>query len=259
MGDIHGAYILLLQCLERAGFDKENDTLIQIGDIADGWPYVYECVEELLTIKHRVDILGNHDEWLRRFLQTGIHPDYWMQGGQGTVISYLRAAGLLEEHGATRFLKPHDIPASHVNFFLNQRLYYKDETNRLFVHGGFDRHETLDAQAQYNPSVFYWDRELWRQALSAHDIFGLKFKEDFAEIFIGHTETQFWTKLGRMTRASVFQRGSDPTCAPMHADIIYNVDTGAGSTGCLTIMNIETKEFWQSDPVNTIYGSFNYR
>jgi serine/threonine protein phosphatase 1 len=42
----------------------------------------------------------------------------------------------------------------------------------------------------------------------------------------------------------------------MHADIIYNIDTGAGSRGRLTIMDVDTHEYWQSDPVNDIYGSY---
>lgn len=37
MGDIHGGYKALMQCLERSKFDYEKDTLIQLGDICDGW------------------------------------------------------------------------------------------------------------------------------------------------------------------------------------------------------------------------------
>jgi serine/threonine protein phosphatase 1 len=50
IGDIHGNYRALLQCLERSGFNKEIDTLIQLGDVADGWSETAECVEELLRI-----------------------------------------------------------------------------------------------------------------------------------------------------------------------------------------------------------------
>lgn len=32
MGDIHGAYKALKQCLYDSGFDYENDLLIQVGD-----------------------------------------------------------------------------------------------------------------------------------------------------------------------------------------------------------------------------------
>lgn len=51
MGDIHGAHKALVQCLERCNFNNEIDTLIQLGDVADGWSETYECVEELLKIK----------------------------------------------------------------------------------------------------------------------------------------------------------------------------------------------------------------
>ena len=49
MGDVHGAYKALEQCLERSSFDKDKDTLIQLGDVADGFEHVYDCVEELLN------------------------------------------------------------------------------------------------------------------------------------------------------------------------------------------------------------------
>jgi hypothetical protein len=35
MGDIHGAYKALKQCLKRSGFDFHKDMLIQLGDIVD--------------------------------------------------------------------------------------------------------------------------------------------------------------------------------------------------------------------------------
>jgi serine/threonine protein phosphatase 1 len=37
IGDIHGGYRALIQVLDRAGFDYDNDTLISLGDVADWW------------------------------------------------------------------------------------------------------------------------------------------------------------------------------------------------------------------------------
>jgi hypothetical protein len=54
MGDIHGAHRAMLQCFERSGFDDQNDLLIQLGDVADGYPEIHECVEELLQVKNRI-------------------------------------------------------------------------------------------------------------------------------------------------------------------------------------------------------------
>lgn len=272
IGDIHGAYIPLQQCLERSGFNKETDTLIILGDICDGWPYVYECVETLKDLLY-IYIVGNHDMWFIRWLESGIHPDYWGQGGKGTAQSYLRNAGKDEgefvesyaymESGHTKKIFTFnldyvDIPLDHVLFFKGHHLHYKDEQNRLFVHGGFEKEKTLKENQQHNPAAFYWDRRLWLQALSANDG-QLKFTESFKEIFIGHTATTNWTTKETKTDAGIIIPKGSLITEPMHADIIWNLDTGAGSTGKLTIMDIDTHEFWQSDCVNDIYGDYKPR
>ena len=235
MGDIHGAVLSLKQCLERSEFDKKNDMLIQLGDVCDGFPYVYECVEELLTIENLVAIKGNHDEWFWKWLTSGVHPDQWIQGGMATLKSYRRNCEKKEELGFV----PDDIPNSHFRFFGHQLLYYKDEFKNLFVHAGFNRHIPLRQNAD---NVLYWDRELFMEALSykpESDDEEIKFKmyDNWNEVFIGHTTTEHW---GNKT--------------PMHAANIWNLDTGVGNkSGKLTIMNVDSKEFFQSDTGKELY------
>lgn len=254
IGDIHGAYIPLKQCLERSGFNKEEDLLITLGDICDGWPYVYECVIELLTIKNRVDIRGNHDAWFKTWLDTCIHPDFWRQGGRGTKVSYLRGAGLWDENLAEeRWLGPKDVPVSHWDFFHRQNLYYKDNKDRLFIHAGFYRFKKLTEQRRIDADVFYWDRDMWQDAISLQRGDELNFKENFSEIFIGHTHCAT-PKLATFALPI-----GDPVYAPKKADIIYNLDTGAGSHGKLTIMDVDSKKYWQSDLVNDVYGNYKPR
>lgn len=62
----------------------------------------------------------------------------------------------------------------------------------------------------------------------------------FKHIFIGHSSTLNWN-----------------TDQPMTAINITNLDTGAGSTGKLTIMDIDSKEIWQSDPLPELYSQRN--
>ncbi|MCA9398849.1 MAG: metallophosphoesterase, partial [Candidatus Omnitrophica bacterium] len=50
IGDIHGAYKALIQCLERSGFDYQKDRLIVLGDVCDGYPQAKKCISELLKI-----------------------------------------------------------------------------------------------------------------------------------------------------------------------------------------------------------------
>lgn len=240
MGDIHGAHKALLQCLERAGFDYEQDRLIQLGDVADGRPEVYQCVEELLKIRNLVAIKGNHDVWFKEFIETDFHPVYWTHGGKGTILSYLeykdgKKVCIASGSGFKTSLSSADIPTAHKHFFSKQKLYYITEDLRCFIHAGFDRYVKFKQQKE---STYYWNRDLWLEALRFKENGGLltdfEMTTPFKEIYIGHTPTTNW--------------GTDQ---PMTAFNITNLDTGAGGdNGRLTIMNIQTKEYWQSDTIS---------
>jgi serine/threonine protein phosphatase 1 len=245
MGDVHGAAIALQQCLDRAAFDFEKDRLIQLGDVADGFAGVHDCIETLLCIKYLVAIKGNHDDWFLEFIKTGFHPAGWNFGGKETAISYLKLTDrerLIQRggEGYKTALDRKDIPDSHKRFFENQRLFFIDESNNCYVHAGFNRFLSFDQQ---RPETFYWDRELWLAALEYHTMKRRNPEmdpfinvNDFHKIYIGHTPTMNWK-----------------TDKPMRAVNILNIDTGARQGGKLTIMDVRTKEYWQSDKVDEIY------
>lgn len=247
IGDIHGAHKALVQVLERSGFDYENDTLITLGDIVDGWPDSFLCVEELLKIKNRIDIIGNHDDWFDDFCQIGIHPDGWGQGGLNTAMSYAKGAEIeltfvkkysrsLRSNKITYLvnLNSGDIPETHKEFFNKQIRCYKDDDKNVFVHGGFMRTLPL---SENHVNFMIWDRKLWDSALSAESTkTKLYLKEDVKNVFIGHTTTMVWDSI-----------------EPMKADVVWNLDTGAGGGGKLTIMDVDSHEYWQSDVVNGLY------
>lgn len=229
IGDIHGSNKALLQVLERSGFDKESDLLISLGDIADGWSEVPECVDTLLSIKNLIAIRGNHDVWCYDWFEYGRTPIIWtQQGGKATLDAYVRTGKMTED--------------SHKEFWKNQIDWYIDDENRLFIHGGWDYVEgfpqgaKLPVNAGSIAKECHWDRSVLSGARSA---FGDKnrpgkFKalEQFKEIYIGHTAMNGEPK----------QFGN-----------LWNLDTGAGWNGQLTIMDIDTKEFWQSDNVKELH------
>lgn len=247
MGDIHGAYKALRQCLERSDFDYENDQLIQLGDVVDGYPQSYECIEELLKIKRLIPLKGNHDDWFAEFINIDFHPFYWTYGGKGTLISYLEHSGKKGGYFATgsgfkTALVSADIPLSHKNFFNDQQLYHIDTSKRCFVHAGFNRHVPFYDQ---EITEYYWNRDLWLDARAHKEMVKGTEKFEiitpFKEIYIGHTPT---TNFGEDKPIKTFN--------------IINMDTGAGHSGRLTMMDIDTKEFWQSDPLPTLYSE-NFR
>lgn len=248
MGDIHGAEKALIQCLERSSFNRDTDTLIQLGDICDGWPYVKETLDVLLSIKNLIPIKGNHDDWFDMWLRRGIHPVAWMHGGDTTAKSYARYAHTVDmpiniipsAGGWVTNLCTVDIPKSHIDFFGKQHLYYIDEKNRCFVHGGFDREISIK---ENHESMLYWDRDLWKKAMSCVGDQKLVTADCFSEIFLGHTATTGYKH--KPTGQSI--------TTPMHFGGVWNVDTGAGWNGKLTIMDVDTKQYWQSDAVQELY------
>jgi serine/threonine protein phosphatase 1 len=264
MGDIHGGYRSLMQCLERSGFDYENDTLIQLGDIVDGWPDTVEVVDELLEIKNLISICGNHDLWFIEFLREGVHPIRWTQGGEGTLRSYCdHFDGLLDStaYGFSTSLRPDDIPKEHKDFFLNQKPYYIDDKMNLFVHGGFNRDYYIDdPYANDLESVLAWDRELWQKAMSSRRNGVLRTKDNFNEIFIGHTTTGMWKYTEDLLEPWMGKEMiGERIDTPIHACNIWNLDTGGGWEGKLTIMNVDTKEYWQSDKLSEVYKGIKGR
>lgn len=249
IGDIHGNFKGLKQCFERSGFDYENDLLITLGDVVDRGPESYECIEELLKIKNRIDIKGNHDDVWEKWMHTGQHLLHFSHGAVSTLQSYMNH--IEDDLGYERFIKPYqggistnltrrDIPQSHIDFFKNQNYIFIDDENRCFVHGGFNR---LESVVDQDPDDFLWDRSLIEKALCYKPNGGDKFKilNDFKEVYVGHSPTIAYCR----------------TTEPQFPAQIIMMDTGgAYPEGKVTIMNIETKEYFQSDLGNTLYDNF---
>ena len=217
VGDIHGAYKGLLQCFERSGFDRENDRLIALGDVCDGWTQVRECIDELLRVKHLVYILGNHDAWTLNWAKTKeVHDVWFAQGGNNTMLSYANGP----------------MPQSHVDLLANAQRYFQED-GRLFVHAGFDAAKKI---AEQDPELLIWDRKLIVEAFQKHNADPSHKFGGFKEIFLGHTPTLIF----HVDR-------------PLQLCNVWAIDTGAGWSGRLTIMNMDTKEYWQSDPCQGLY------
>lgn len=229
IGDIHGAYRALTQVLERASL-QPDDQLIFLGDYVDGWSESAQVIEFLIGLSRTnrcLFIRGNHDTWCEDWLRRNYAHEKWLiHGGKSTVESY----GDYEEAKWTR----------HLDFFSSMKDYHVDASNNLFIHAGFSSMHG-PAQEVY-ASNYSWDRTLWEMALTmdkriAKDSRSYpKRLKLFNEIFIGHTPTIIYD-----------------VETPMHAINVWNVDTGAGFYGKVSLLDLETKEFWQSDSVRTLY------
>lgn len=229
IGDIHGALKALNQVLEKAEITS-SDKLIFLGDYVDGWSESVGVIDRLMELAQThvcIFLKGNHDALLQEWLMHHQENQHWLDaGGAVTVAAYSQL--------------PERKIEKHLKFLSSLEVKYVDDENRLFVHAGFSK--TSGIENEYYPHVFYWDRTLWETALAADknlkpgDLFYPKRFTFFKEMFIGHTP---------VTRV-----GSD---IPMKALNLWNVDTGAAFKGKLTMMDIDTKTFFQSDSVYKLY------
>ncbi|UOB19210.1 metallophosphoesterase [Abyssalbus ytuae] len=229
IGDIHGALKALEQVLERAKVSGD-DLIIFLGDYVDGWsqsPEVINFLIEFKTSYNCVFIRGNHDELCLDWLKNNTQNENWLvHGGQATVNAYAEV--------------PENIRKIHINFIESLDDYYLDHKNRLFLHAGFTNIKGVESE--YFSKMFYWDRSLWEMALALNpnlhiedDLYPSRLKL-YNEIYIGHTPT---VRIGKTV--------------PVNAANVWNVDTGAAYKSPLTILDIDTKKYWQSDNVNLLY------
>lgn len=263
IGDIHARQNALKEVLEKCKFDKEKDTLIVLGDVVDGGKESKQVVDELLTIKNIVYIIGNHDFWHIEYLKNKKTPNEWVtQGGANTLKSYGGKVLGMDTDSLFLDLKNVDIPQSHKDFF-KKGLFYFEFENMLFVHGGYDPNKPIVEQ---DFQSLMWDRDLIKNAHTI-EIKG------YDKVFVGHTSTQMierefvnyhcrdcseeWstdvTKVSDMTADVACPKCNSENiqqslgCVnPIKIGKLYCLDTGAGWDGKLTIMDIDTDEFWQS-------------
>ena len=229
IGDIHGGYKALEQVLKRAEVNKK-DKLIFLGDYVDGWSGTPELLSYLIKLKEEqncIFIRGNHDDLVLNWFRTAESNPKWLQhGGDSTKKAYQNVGSTLKD--------------LHRLFLENLADYYIDEKNRLFLHAGFANMH--GPSSEFYSNTVYWDRTLWEMVLAMDkrlspedDSYPARLKL-FNEIYIGHTPT---TRIGKTE--------------PVNLANVWNIDTGAAFKGPVSLLDIDTKEFWQSDPVHDLY------
>lgn len=238
IGDIHGGLKAVIQVLERAKI-TENDILIFLGDFVDGWSESPQVLDFLIALSYKqkcIFIRGNHDELLLDWLENrheSLNEEMWFKhGGKATVDAYLNVS--------------EEVKQQHIKFLKVLQNYHLDEQNRLFVHAGFTNLNGVTLE--YFSKMLYWDRTLWELALcldenmdKASNLYPKRLKI-YSEIYIGHSPISKTEKV-----------------APLFKNSVWNLDTGAAFKGSLTIMDIDTKEFWQSDVLSELYAKENGR
>jgi serine/threonine protein phosphatase 1 len=230
IGDIHGGLKALIQVLNKLEL-KEGDKIIFMGDYVDGWSEAAQVVQLLIELSQKFEcvfIKGNHDVWCQNWLKDAndVNPSWFLHGGKETMESYVSFSD--EEK------------KQHLTFFENLPLYHIDDKNRLFLHAGFTSLHGVEKE-QFTP-LFYLDRSLWEMLLALDrtiekdSLYYPKRIQHYKEIYIGHTPTTNYNKT-----------------TPINIENVWNIDTGAAFKGKVTGINIETKAYFQSDNLPSLY------
>lgn len=230
IGDIHGGLKALIQVLNKLEL-KDGDKIIFMGDYVDGWSESAQVIQFLMDLSQKFDcifIKGNHDVWCENWLRksSDVNPSWYIHGGKETIESY---EGFSE-----------DEKKLHLNFFQKLPLYHLDDDNRLFLHAGFTSLHGVEKEKF--PELFYLDRSLWEmllvmdRSIPKDSIFYPKRLQHYKEIYIGHTPTTNYDKP-----------------IPINIESVWNIDTGAAFKGKITGINIDTKAYFQSDNLPSLY------
>ncbi len=225
IGDIHG-YLDLLRRVEAQiredmiARPARRHVIVYLGDYVDRGPASCGVVEHLLRSPlaggEPVHLLGNHEQWLLRFLEDPSAGPSWLRnGGRETLASYgvsapyqVDAAAMAEVQRA--FAEA--LPTSHRRFLEDMPLCHR-EGDYFFAHAGVRPGVSLDEQS---PQDLVWIREEF-----------LYSRADFGAVIVhGHT----------------------PGPTPEEHPNRIGIDTGAFMSGILTglVLDGEKRSFFYS-------------
>lgn len=225
IGDIHG-YLDLLRRLEQqikedmASRPAARRVAVYLGDYVDRGPSSRGVIDHLLSSPlpgcEPIHLMGNHEEWLLRFLaDPGAGPAWLRNGGRETLESYgvhvpYQADAAAVETACAAFAAA--LPAEHRAFLERMPLCHR-EGGYFFTHAGVRPGVPLDEQS---PQDLLWIREEF-----------LYSRADFGAVVVhGHT----------------------PTHTPEEYANRIGIDTGAFMSGILTavVLDGERRRFIHS-------------
>lgn len=236
IGDIHSQYDKLITVLDKAGFNPDEDTLYSVGDFCDRGNDAVKTLRFLMNLENFKAVIGNHDILLQKWLFTYVADWFWEDGlgGDKTI-----------EDIETNFCLDRDERLQIANW-LKSLPYVRVKGKYIIAHGGIPHGcsmaDLIRYQNQTRPGAY---NQFTNDApactrdyfFSAYDNHPMRDEELFTRtepfetdktIFIGHTPTvdgkPFFSKEYHLVA----------------------LDTGAGSGGPLTLMDMDTLEYWQA-------------
>ncbi|MFN3230836.1 MAG: metallophosphoesterase family protein [Alphaproteobacteria bacterium] len=234
IGDVHGRVDLLNRLADdiqadAAPYEGFRKVLITLGDYIDRGPGSREVIDFLrappLAGFESVNLLGNHEDLMLRFLERpSVISDWVMNGGDATLASYgVKLVPDWEKKEVASTLRDKlrtVLPDAHLKF-LKQLKPYHVEGDYMFVHAGVRPGQPV---TQQDAQDLIWIREPFLQSRKNHG----------KVVVHGHSvayQPEVWPSEKRTSR--------------------IGIDTGAYLTGRLTCLALAGQtRTWLQTPVN---------
>ncbi len=253
VGDIHSRYVLMMEALEKAGFNPEEDILYSVGDLCDRGREPVETIRFLMGLgNHFRLVLGNHDAWLEDFLFNGkTDIDWILYNGGGKTAEDI---GKLSEEEQLE-----------IRSWLGRFPILRIEDDIIVVHGGFPESYTekrinslasirrpiplsklqMPSLRKANPDLELLEGLLWARSylFSALPTETLEDHGMRKKVLLQPINTEKTIFLGHSPL--VYLNDSKPFISEAYH--LCALDTGAGTGfGLITVMDMDTKEYWQA-------------
>lgn len=238
LGDVHGRIKALSDVLGKMDFNPDEDTLYAVGDYIDRGESSLSVLRYLSSLPHFKGVIGNHDIFLESWLYSGKADDEWLDEYDGKKTE--------KEFDKTKKKEKRKIA-----LFLKRLPIALFEEKYIVVHSGppagrneadmrlyskVVRPEVYDKNGIYPDITPLVDRSYFLSAYSKMDTSFRKGTypvvpplDTGKRIFVGHTPI--------------------PSAVPFISEEYHLValDTGAGHDERLTLMDMDTLEYVQSN------------
>lgn len=244
VSDIHSFYEPIIEALDNAGFDKNNEQhyLIVCGDAFDRGPNSVEVLQFLMSLDRKILVKGNHDILFTDLCNRGFPQYYDLSNGTVTTIETL--GGGVNDNS---FKDCCDIAFARTQSFRDSLVNYFETEKYIFVHSWIptDRKSALNPSDKWNKIISHKYLENWRQASNAEwdeamwgnpfELAKLGLNQTGKTIVFGHWHcSAAWAEEEERS-----EFGPDAEWSPYYGKGIIGIDRCTAHTGEVNVLVLE--------------------
>lgn len=175
--DVHAYYNELMTALDKAGFDKDNETHIFVccGDLLDRGVFPRKCIQFVNSLPDHRKILirGNHELLAEAVIHRGYFGTHdWWNGTAETIqmlSDYWQDPYVASEEDIIESFAKN---ADWIKYF-NSTVYYKEVGELIFTHGWIPNGGTVDypiyednwREKSFENSIWYNGMDMWNKGV----------------------------------------------------------------------------------------------